>query len=49
MDGENLMKREAKMSPGERRILIAKLVGQVMQSIMSAGLLWVGAFERTGC
>ena len=49
MDGANLMKWEAKMSAGERRILITKLVGQAMQSIMSADLLRVGAFERTGC
>jgi len=49
MDGANLMKWEAKMSAGERRILITKLVGQAMQSIMSADSLRVGAFERTGC
>jgi len=35
MDGVNLMKQEAKMSAGQRRILITKLVGQAMQSIMS--------------
>ena len=32
IDGANLMKWEAKMSVGERRILITKLVGQAMHA-----------------
>jgi len=52
MDGENMMmKWEAKMTAGERRILITQLVGESMEYIMAPGQdkLRIGALERTGC
>ena len=35
MDGESMMKWEAKMTAGERRILVTQLVGELMDYIMA--------------
>ena len=46
-----MMKWEAKMTAGERRILVTQLVGESMDYIMAPDQdkLRIGAFERTGC